>query len=107
MVQLSKIREREQVLLQRKAKAESELARLRTKEKQAARKDDTRRKIVLGGALLAAMDSGVISHEVGRKLVSRHVADRDQKLFVGSPLAADSTGAESAAPEGPDSDFRE
>lgn len=107
MIQLSKIREREQVLLQRKAKAESELARLRTKEKQAARKDDTRRKIVLGGALLAAMDSGAISDDVGRKLVGRFVAERDLKLFEGSPLAADSTGAESAGADAPDSDFRE
>lgn len=111
MVELSKIREaqseRERKLLQRKAKLESDLARLRDQEKKAARRDDTRRKIVLGGALLAAMDSGIISQDVGRKLVGRFVADRDQKLFVGSPLSVDSTGSESAAPEAPDSDFRE
>lgn len=107
MIQLSKIREREKGLLQRKAKLESDLARLRDQEKKAARKDDTRRKIVLGGALLAAMESGVISHEVGRKLVSRHVAERDLKLFEGSPLAAVVTGSESTAAEAPDSDTRE
>lgn len=104
MVQLSKIRERELGLLQRKAKLESDLARLRSKEKEASRRDDTRRKIVLGAALLAAMDSGIISGDVGRKLVGRFVAERDLKLFEGSPLAVDSTGAESAAP---DSEMRE
>lgn len=107
MIQLSKIRERERGLLQRKAKLESDLARLRDQEKKAARKDDTRRKIVLGGALLKAMESGTISGDVGRKLVARFVAERDLKLFEGSPLAVDSTGAESAAPEAPDSGFQE
>ena len=107
MLDLAKLREREKGLLQRKAKLESDLARLRAREKQAARKDDTRRKIVLGGALLAAMDSGAIAQEVGRKLVVRFVADRDQKLFDGSPLAVSAAGAESAPPEAPDTASRE
>jgi len=97
VVNLSKIREREQVLLQRKAKAESELARLHKKQKEAARRDDTRRKIVLGGALLKAMDEGVLSSEIGRKLVARFVSERDQKLFEGSALAASAASAERAA----------
>lgn len=107
MIDLAKIREKERGLLQRKAKLESDLARLRAQEKNAARKDDTRRKIVLGGALLAAMESGALSSEIGRKLVSRFVADRDRKLFDGSPLAASAAGAESVPPEAPDGDSRE
>jgi hypothetical protein len=107
VVNLSKIRERERGLLQRKAKLESDLARLRHQEKQAARRDDTRRKIVLGGALLKALDSGAIAEEVGRKLVGRFVGDRDKKLFEGSPLAAVVTGSESTAPEASDSEMRE
>jgi hypothetical protein len=107
MLDLTKIREKERGLLQRKAKLESDLARLRAQEKNAARRDDTRRKIVLGGALLAAMDSGALSSEIGRKLVDRFVADRDRKLFDGSSLAASAEGAESAPPEAPDDDSRE
>lgn len=107
MIDISKIREKERGLLQRKAKLESDLARLRAQEKSAARRDDTRRKIVLGGALLAAMDSGAVPTETGRKLVSRFVADRDRKLFDGSPLAASATGVESVPPEAPDGDVRE
>lgn len=107
MLDLAKLREREKGLLQRKAKLESDLARLRAQEKNAARKDDTRRKIVLGGALLAAMETGAIQEEVGRKLVGRFVAERDQKLFNGSPLAVSATGAESAPLEAPDTALRE
>lgn len=107
MLDLGKLREKERGLLQRKAKLESDLARLRAKEKQAARRDDTRRKIVLGGALLAAMDSGAMPSEIGRKLVARFVADRDRKLFDGTPLAMSATGADSAVPEAPDTATRE
>ena len=107
MLDLAKLREKERGLLQRKAKLESDLARLRAQEKNAARKDDTRRKIVLGGALLAAMDSGAFQEEVGRKLVGRFVADRDKKLFDGTPLAVSATGAESVPPEAPGTATRE
>lgn len=107
MVQLSKIREQEQKLTQKLKDAESDLKRKQKQLADAMRRHDTRRKIVLGGALLAAMESGTISGDVGRKLVSRFVADRDLELFEGSPLAAVVTGSESAAPDAPDSDFRE
>ncbi|MBZ9705344.1 hypothetical protein LB543_01195 [Mesorhizobium sp. ESP7-2] len=107
MLDLSKIRERERGLLQRKAKLESDIARLQTQKKNAARKDDTRRKIVLGGALLAAIDAGAIPNEIGRKLVGKFVAERDKKMFDGSPLTAATTGSESTAPEAPDRDTRE
>lgn len=111
MVELSKIQEREdekmRKLLQRMASLDAQIKRHTAAQKKAARRDDTRRKIVLGGALLAAMESGTISGDVGRKLVARFVADRDLKLFEGSPLAADSTGSESTGADAPDSEIRE
>ncbi|WP_143748935.1 hypothetical protein [Mesorhizobium sophorae] len=100
MLDLSKIREREKGLLQRKAKLESDLVRLKAQEKKAARKDDTRRKIVIGGALFAAIDAGVIPNEIGRKLVGKFVAERDKKMFDGSPLAADQEAAVLPMPDG-------
>lgn len=98
MIDFRKLRERERELLQRKAKLESDLARLRTREKEAARRDDTRRKIVLGGALLAAVAEGEVSADFVRHLVEVRVPERDRKLFAGMPFAA---------PEAPDSDSGE
>lgn len=107
MLDIGKLREREKGLLQRKAKLESDLARLRAQERNAARRDDTRRKIVLGGALLAAMDSGAVPTETGRRLVGKFVAERDQKLFDGSPLAVTAGNAVSKVASAPDEALRE
>ncbi|WP_199194731.1 hypothetical protein [Phyllobacterium phragmitis] len=107
MLDLGKLRARERGLLQRKAKLESDLAKLRAREKNAARRDDTRRKIVLGGALLAAMESGAAPSGIGRMLVARFVTDRDKKLFEGSPLAVTGASTESVPPDAPDTDARE
>lgn len=106
MLDLGKIRERERGLLQRKAKLESDLARLKAQEKKAARKDETRRKIVLGGALLAAIDAGAIPTEIGRKLVGKFVATRDRKMFEGSSLAVMASVPESMVPDAPDGNVR-
>ncbi|MBN9074581.1 MAG: hypothetical protein J0H34_23840 [Rhizobiales bacterium] len=99
MLDFGKIREKEKGLLQRKAKLEADLARLRTQEKKAARRDDTRRKIVLGGVVLAAVEAGNVAPDFVAGLVRAHVAERDKKLFVGTafavPEATDSGAAES------------
>lgn len=86
MLDLGKLRERERGLLQKKAKVESDLARLRTREKEAARRDDTRRKIVLGGVVLAAVEAGDLETDYFGRLIRRHVAERDKKLFDGGPF---------------------
>lgn len=94
---------REQRLLQKKAKVEGDLARLRAKEKTAARKDDTRRKIVLGGMVLAGIEAGDVTADFVAMLVGAHVAERDKKLFIGTAFAApemaDSGLAESGSRE--------
>ncbi|WP_252910440.1 hypothetical protein [Aliihoeflea aestuarii] len=102
MLDMEKIREREKRLLQQKAKVESDLARAQKKLKDAARREDTRRKIVLGGALLAAIDRGTISTDAARSLVTNFVAARDRKLFEGGPFAVAETqdsGVAVAVPE--------
>ncbi len=103
MLDFTKIRERERGLLQRKAKLEADLNRLRAREKEAARRDDTRRKIVLGGCLLAAIDAGDVRADFVAGLVRQHVAERDKKLFTGTafavPEAMDSAGSESDSRE--------
>ncbi|WP_292702910.1 hypothetical protein [Mesorhizobium sp.] len=97
MLDLSKIRERERGLLQKKAKLEADLARLRTREKDAHRRDETRRKIVLGGVVLAAVEAGDIRTDFVAGLVRQHVAERDRKLFTGTAFAV-SKMTDSAAP---------
>lgn len=102
MLDMEKIREREKRLLQQKAKVESDLARAQKKLKDAARREDTRRKIVLGGALLAAVEKGMISTDAARSLVKNFVIDRDRKLFEGGPFAAvknPESGVAAAVPE--------
>lgn len=97
MLDLGKLREREKGLLQKKAKLESDLARLQTQRKDAARRDDTRRKIVLGGVVLAAIEAGDVATDFFGRLIRDHAAERDKKLFEGSPFAVsemtESTGA--------------
>ncbi len=68
-------------LRQKKAKIESELARLAKAEKARSRKLDSRRKIVLGSALLKAISEGKIQETVARSLVAGFAADRDKPIF--------------------------
>lgn len=107
MLNLGKLRAKEQGLLQRKAKLEAELARLRAKEKATARKDDTRRKIVFGAVVLAAVEAGDMSAHYVRRLVRKHAAERDKKLFVGTPFAVADGAAESASTDAPGTAMRE
>lgn len=67
-------------LLQQKAKVESDLARARKAEKDAQRRDETRRKIVLGGALMRGIEEGKIPPAVGRAVIA-FMAERDKPLF--------------------------
>lgn len=74
-------------LKQKKAALESRLAQTETALKTAKRADDSRRKIVLGGAILAALRAGEIDGSTIRGILGRHVADRDRRLFDGSALS--------------------
>lgn len=86
MLELKKrdaVSEKEKRLLQRKAKLESDLARLQKAAKDAARRDDTRRKIVIGAALIKAIEDGKISEDIGKRLIATFATERDRKLFDG------------------------
>lgn len=87
MLDLKKASEKEARLKQQLAKIESDLKRAQKRLKDAARREDTRKKIVLGGALMAAVEKGTIPVNGIRDLVANFVADRDRKLFDGGPLA--------------------
>ncbi|TPM33553.1 hypothetical protein FJ955_02045 [Mesorhizobium sp. B2-2-2] len=85
-------------LMQRKAKLESDIARAKRKESDAARKADSRRKIVLGGVLIAAIRDGGIPESLVRRLVETHASDRDKQIFDGFAFEAAAAASESYAP---------
>lgn len=74
-------------LQQRKADLEQRLAQAETALRTAHRADDARRKIVLGGAVLAAVKTGRIDVSMVRGILTANVAERDKRLFDGTSLA--------------------
>jgi hypothetical protein len=85
------------VLMQRKARLESEIARERSKQKEAARKADSKRKIVLGGVLIAAVRDGGIPEHLVRRLIEAHASVRDKAIFENFTFEV--TGPETATTE--------
>lgn len=88
--------------------AKARLQALKNREATRQRKMDTRRKVILGGALidLAARDSNAAA--MVERLVRNLPRDQDRKAFVGWSLgaagdgAASSEGTRDAAPDDPD-----
>ncbi|WP_296740453.1 hypothetical protein [Mesorhizobium sp.] len=103
MLDFERVREKEKGLRQKKAKIEADLNRLLAREKEAARRYDTRKKIVLGGMILKAVEVGDVTADYVAALVRSHVAERDKKLLVGTAFAI----SETASPVVTDSDSRE
>jgi len=84
-------------LLQKKAKIENDIARAKRAAKDAARRADSRRKIILGGVLIAAVREGAFSGNAVRGLVSKFASDRDKAAF--EDFEFETAGAVSAVPE--------
>lgn len=68
-------------LAQRRAALESKLAHTTAVLRDATRRDDTRRKVVAGAALLVAVREGVVPAGVLAVLVGR-MSERDAALFA-------------------------
>jgi hypothetical protein len=86
MSQSAKVRERIQTLDERLARLRSEKNRLMARASQTERKRDTRRKILIGGAVLAAIDhEGVPSLQTKTDLLawltSRLTRPHDRAVF--------------------------
>lgn len=69
--------------------AEAQLRQATAQMRKEGRRQDTRRKIVLGGALLRMAGSNPTWHE-GLKRLIRSLPERDRKLFEGLDLPAPS-----------------
>ncbi|BDA84554.1 hypothetical protein Sa4125_20960 [Aureimonas sp. SA4125] len=68
-------------LAQRRAALESKLAATTMTLREAERRLDSRRKVILGGTLLAALRDGSVSADTLTLLVCR-MSERDRALFV-------------------------
>ena len=83
----------------RYAQAKARLLALKNREATKARKLDTRRKIILGGALvdLAMRDSNAVA--MIERLVRNLPRDQDRKAFEGWDAKQPATSAPSPAPQ--------
>lgn len=68
-------------LKQLKAQKQAIEAREKTKQKEQERKDDTRRKILLGSYLIKKMQNEVNKEKILAELNEYLTEDRDRKLF--------------------------
>ena len=68
-------------LKQLKAQKQANEARERTKKKEQERKDDTRRKILLGSYLIKKMQNEANKEKILAELNEYLTEDRDRKLF--------------------------
>lgn len=77
----SPTREKLETKLQKLAKLQSEIKRLENADKTAARKLESRRKIVLGGCLIKAEREGRITENWIHNLVNTYASERDKPIF--------------------------
>lgn len=70
-------------LRQKKAELETQIALLRQRAAEAAKKDDGRRKVLIGAAVIAACDAGAIQAEVVVKVLDRFLhRPADRAAFI-------------------------
>lgn len=75
-------------LQQRKAEIERQIAAAERDARQAARKWDTRRKIILGGAVLAAIETDAALRQQVRALLAERVTKPNDRATVADLLAS-------------------
>jgi hypothetical protein len=96
-------------LTARKKKLEADLAALASKAKQAERKRDTRRKIVVGGAILAAVDKDPALMQTVKRVLAAYVGrPQDREVIADllppvspAPVAANASALSVEADDAP------
>jgi len=74
-------REKLEAKLQKLAKLQSDIKRLENANRTAARKLETRKKVVIGAAALKAVDAGKLSENWIQNLVMSFASERDKAIF--------------------------
>lgn len=72
-------------LERRREQLEVRIQRERAKRRQAQRKADTRRKVIIGGALLAAVKNGLATQAELDRLLDRLVTSERDRVTLGLP----------------------
>ena len=74
-------------LIKQKEKIENKLRIIRSKEASRKRKIDTRKKILIGGTIMAAVKNNDTEWKRIKKLLDKYLtSDRDRELFQLPPL---------------------
>lgn len=68
-------------LTKKKKQIEAQIAKLKTQEKKKERKEDTRRKIILGGFLMAQIEKDEEAKRIFKACVNSLTKEHDKKLF--------------------------
>lgn len=69
-------------LLEKRRQIEAKLKALDARDREQRRKDDTHRKIILGGLVMAEMDTDPALHATIRKLIEEKAAEKDRTILT-------------------------
>lgn len=78
---LQKTREREEKKLQEIARLQDEVSQLQKKIREAERRADSRRKIILGGVTLKAVQKGLLSTYAVREMIEQLASEKDKETL--------------------------
>lgn len=67
----------------KKEKLENRLKQLRQQQRYQERKDETRRKIITGASVAAAVRDGVVSPKLLAYILNRYVTKKNEREFMG------------------------
>ena len=70
-------------LAQREKRLTEKAKRLKHQQQYKTRKEETRRKIITGGALLAAVRDGMVSQALLAHVLNRYVTRKSEREFMG------------------------
>jgi hypothetical protein len=71
-----------EILTERKKQLDIQIQALKAKESQQKRKDDTRKKILIGGVVMKMLKSGEMTDGKLREMLDKHLdSERDRVLF--------------------------
>lgn len=84
-------------LLEKRRKIEAQLKALDARDREQQRKDDTRRKIIIGGLVMAEMESDAGLRAAVRRLIEEKVGDKDRDFLAEWLASVAATPLEDAA----------
>lgn len=84
-------------LLEKRRRIEAQLKALDARDREQQRKDDTRRKIIIGGLVMAEMESDTDLRAAVRRLIEEKAGDKDRDFLAEWLASVAATPLEDAA----------